>query len=250
MHGLNLLLARDANEMILSHRHKFIFIKPKKVGGTSIEIALSKFCGPEDVLTPISPKDEANRENLGFVTKQRFRKGLNEYSKKDLKRLIFNARRAKKFYNHMTAREIKAAVSEEVWDSYTKISVVRSPYERAISRYFWVFKGETPDVSFKSYLRENLGALNENRLITHIDGVSAVDCWVQFESMDEGLSALGERLGFGDEICRLLHEIHAKKGIRPKEATASALFEGFDDGLQQVQDICRGDIEEWGYELS
>ena len=48
--------------VIISHRHRFIFIKTGKTAGTSVEIALSKFCGPEDVITPISPEDEATRK--------------------------------------------------------------------------------------------------------------------------------------------------------------------------------------------
>ncbi|MEL6382956.1 MAG: chondroitin 4-O-sulfotransferase, partial [Cyanobacteria bacterium J06626_18] len=32
--------------MIISHEYKFIFLKTRKTAGTSIEIALSKFCGP------------------------------------------------------------------------------------------------------------------------------------------------------------------------------------------------------------
>jgi hypothetical protein len=38
--------------MIISHKHKFIFFKTKKTAGTSIEIALSKYRGPDDVITP------------------------------------------------------------------------------------------------------------------------------------------------------------------------------------------------------
>jgi hypothetical protein len=33
--------------MILSHEHKFIFIKTNKTAGPSIEITLSKHCEPE-----------------------------------------------------------------------------------------------------------------------------------------------------------------------------------------------------------
>ena len=40
--------------MIVSHKHKFIFLKTKKTAGTSIELALSRLCGPADVITPLT----------------------------------------------------------------------------------------------------------------------------------------------------------------------------------------------------
>ena len=39
--------------MILSHKHKFVFVKNRKVAGTSVEVALSPHCGPDDILTVI-----------------------------------------------------------------------------------------------------------------------------------------------------------------------------------------------------
>ena len=50
--------------MILSKVHNFIFLKTTKTAGTSFEIALSKYVGPEDVVTPISEEDEATRCTL------------------------------------------------------------------------------------------------------------------------------------------------------------------------------------------
>ena len=47
--------------MILSHEHKFIFLGTKKTAGTSIELALSELCGPDDVITPLTREDEARR---------------------------------------------------------------------------------------------------------------------------------------------------------------------------------------------
>jgi hypothetical protein len=47
--------------MILSHEHKFIFLRTKKTAGTSIELALFELCGPNDVITPLAREDEARR---------------------------------------------------------------------------------------------------------------------------------------------------------------------------------------------
>ena len=64
--------------MILSHDYRFIFVKPKKVAGTSLEILLSQLCGPDDIITPIARKDEATRSRLGFPGPQNYRKRLRE----------------------------------------------------------------------------------------------------------------------------------------------------------------------------
>jgi hypothetical protein len=47
--------------MIVSHEHKFIYLKTKKTAGTSIELALSRLCGPDDIITPLTKIDEALR---------------------------------------------------------------------------------------------------------------------------------------------------------------------------------------------
>ena len=44
--------------MIVSHKNRFIFLKTRKTAGSSIEIALSKHCGPEDIITKIAPSEE------------------------------------------------------------------------------------------------------------------------------------------------------------------------------------------------
>ena len=44
--------------MIISHKHKLIFIKPLKVAGTSFELALRNYCGPDDIITRCTPTDE------------------------------------------------------------------------------------------------------------------------------------------------------------------------------------------------
>ena len=48
--------------MIISHSNKFIFFKPIKTAGSSIERSLSYFCNDEDLYTGMDKVDTANLE--------------------------------------------------------------------------------------------------------------------------------------------------------------------------------------------
>ena len=56
--------------MIVSHKRKFIFAKLKKTGGTSFEVALSKFAdGEKDIITFINHEvEEFKSKNLENTT--------------------------------------------------------------------------------------------------------------------------------------------------------------------------------------
>ena len=58
--------------MIVNHEYRFIFVKTRKTAGTSVEIALSAFSGPGDIITPIKPTDEETRRSLGYRGAQNF----------------------------------------------------------------------------------------------------------------------------------------------------------------------------------
>ena len=45
-----------------------------KVAGSSFEIYLSKFCGDEDVITPLNEKEELIRKKLYIRNKQNYEK--------------------------------------------------------------------------------------------------------------------------------------------------------------------------------
>ena len=130
--------------MILSRKHKCIFIKGQKVAGTSVEIALSSICGPEDIITPISQIDELERLRLGYRPAQNY--GLDPVAEVNyLDQLRHQGREhghkieqpSTVFYNHMSLREVIAqmGVLSPDWRIFC---VERSPYHKVISWAYWV----------------------------------------------------------------------------------------------------------------
>ena len=111
--------------MIISYEHEFIYLRTRKTGSTSLEIALSSICGPNDVITSVCERDERLRVELGGKSPQntQTRNGVAPY-------------------NHMTAAEAKVFAGEEVWERFVKFTVERDPLEKVVSLYFHRYKSE------------------------------------------------------------------------------------------------------------
>ena len=101
--------------MIISHKYKFIYIRPTKVAGTSIQVNLAKQCADDDIVTSVS--------------------GYNKKSDKDT--FVIIPRNNEGYYGHMPPYQIKEHIGKSVWDEYFKFTIVRNPYDLAVSRYFW-----------------------------------------------------------------------------------------------------------------
>ena len=127
--------------MILSHKHRFIFIKGRKVAGTSAEIAISQLCGPGDVITPITPIDECYRlgtrgepRNYAWFSwpERRFMKAIRTTPKEQLNHLRLPRAR---YNNHMALADVLRRVPRA--SDYRVIFVERSPYAKVLSLANW-----------------------------------------------------------------------------------------------------------------
>jgi hypothetical protein len=235
--------------VILSHKHKFIFIKTCKTAGTSLEIALSKYCGEDDIITPISSVDEEVRRSLGYRGPQHYLKPVAEYSFGDYVTRIRKRQPVSKFFNHIWAKDIRRQVPADVWDSYFKFSIVRSPFDRAVSRFFWRNRrrDDVDLTEFRSFLFRDPEALGRNRKRLEIDGKPVVDFMIRFEHLEEDLLTLSEKLNLPPELYSEFRSFGAKKGHRPKNSTPKELFDGFDEGIALINRVCAEDIKEFGY---
>ncbi len=168
--------------MIISHKHKFIFIKTRKTAGTSIEIALSKICGENDILTPISTEDELFRRSYSNKSAQNYKLPFSSYSRKDIISLLKEKKR-KAFYNHMSSLEIRQNLPSEIWEHYFKFTIERNPFDKIVSLYFW----RGGDRKFKSiYDFLTQGGLEDFNSFDQyaIEGSIAVDHIYQYEELE------------------------------------------------------------------
>ena len=176
--------------MIVSHRHRFIFLKTYKTAGTSIEIALSKHCGPGDTITRmLTPEDEALRKSLGH-------RGPQHYV------LERNHGRTRFFSPHVAA-EVAKQYFPNVWPEYFKFAVVRNPWEVCASAYAMrAAHGKHRERGFSDFIGSAEFAAWADRWqsIYTIDGRVAVDEIVRYENLADSLEKVRLKVGLSDPL--------------------------------------------------
>ena len=173
--------------MILSYKYKFIFIKTAKTAGTSIEVFLSKHCGPQDIVTPIVPPVEGHqpRNYEGFINPI---PEILERPGRFFSTLRHTLISHTKFYNHMTAREVKNRVPANVWSGYFKFCVERNPWDKVLSHYHMHNPRAGGSLSLDEYLARGRFPINYFRYTNRSGKKLIVDRVVRYENLLAELS--------------------------------------------------------------
>jgi len=187
--------------MIVSHRHKFIFLKTKKTAGTSIELALSELAGPEDIVTPLTKIDEAQR--IGKRGAQNWR--LHSWwgsPRPLLKRRWFKfTAEDYGFYNHIPAAEARALLNDDkIWNSYFKFAFDRNPWDRQVSWYFYKTKSKRWRPNFERFMGNKRRAYVDNYQLYTIDGAPALDFIGRYASLADDLNKALQLAGISRKI--------------------------------------------------
>ena len=174
--------------MLISHRYNFVFIKTVKTAGTSIEGLLEPFCcAPDHVVQHWTPTIVSD---YGVVGRRWPQNDQPDYG----------------FYNHMHAAAIQSCLPN--FATYTRITSVRDPYDRAISHFHFLHEtlpphgqmpleeaialytageAETLRAHFLRFIQQC--GYNESVMLC-IDGELAVDRWLRYEELTADLEQL------------------------------------------------------------
>jgi len=144
--------------MILSFKHRFLFVRGLKVAGTSVEIALSTLCGPDDIAPPLISVDESVRQAMGGhcgnygddpVFERAFVEVIRNTPPERLARIPAPPSR---YWPHMSVMEVESVFGKPL-DDFQLVCVERDPYAKVISllsmrRHYADYKtGSKPDMA-------------------------------------------------------------------------------------------------------
>lgn len=204
--------------MILCRKLETIFVKTRKVGGTSFEIALSKYCDQDDIVTPITPADESVREKLGF-------QGPVNSSSENRSQILIDENVKGEFWNHMTCENIHENLKDSIFNSYTKISIHRDPLDFLVSQYFfqtqaklWLFRP-----SFKRWLSKNYTNVIQNYQVAPVRGHFCPDTILRYEHLADDIRT---KTNLPSDFIDVFESLNSKGNFRTSQSRdVTAFFE-------------------------
>jgi len=178
--------------MIISHKHKFIFVKTVKTAGTSVEIALTPICGPEDTITKLAEEDEAIRI-------ARTGRTFQHMEVRDAQGREFT------FRNHSPVRRARRYLGDG-FTSYFTFAFERNPFDRAVSAFHHTLRSrkargiDVSDWTFANFIEmENCKRLDRLRStgfgLYSVKGKSLADQIYKFEDLGGAMHDIFDRLG-------------------------------------------------------
>jgi hypothetical protein len=230
--------------MIICHPLKIIFVKTKKVGGTSFEIALAKYCSENCIITEISSADEKLRRQLGYRTAQNY-----DFSNplKNLKFWHENSGFRGRFWNHIESSKIKEQIPQAIWDGYTKIAIHRNPFDVLVSKYFWSQRnvGSEEKQPFHKWFLKFPQKASMNLRIAPISGEFSMDKVIRYDSLEQDIDALDI-----DGLWSLFSSLSAKGNIRLKDGpTIASMYQDQAEVVDAIYDLCAEEIEYFDYQV-
>ncbi|MEC9343929.1 MAG: sulfotransferase family 2 domain-containing protein [Pseudomonadota bacterium] len=201
--------------MILSRKHRYLFLHCRKAAGTSLKVALSRHFGPRDICLGAWQEIMQVRR---FPNRQFVFDALNLTGSRRLVRDLVTTGHSEYFWHlnkqayrkrlgvassHPSAARIKATFPQE-WDSHFKFAIVRNPFAVAVSSWRQRHSRRGDDyLSFEDYMRawsesetpQYRDLPMRNWEVVAVDDKVELDLVLRFESLEEDIRTLEQRLG-------------------------------------------------------
>ena len=225
--------------MIVSHSHRYIFIKSEKTAGTSLEAALSRHCRDRDVVTPL---------------------GDYWFNRGEGGEWIHTSMNADGFSQHDPAAEVQRKVGPEVWNAYFKFSITRNPWDRVVSNFSWEARNKPalrPVGRWYHALGVPFDEFRETRKLFHrfvagewttndrfyvADGKLCVDFVLRYERLTDDFAEVCRRVGLPP-----VELPHLKSGLRKGARSYAEYYDEASRAL--VAERHANDVRLFGYEF-
>jgi len=171
--------------MILSTGRKYVFIHIPKTGGTSLALALEARAMKDDVMLGDTPKARNRRHRVKAM------------------------RTTGRLWKHSTLADIDGLVPDDVLDGLFAFTLVRNPWDRAVSYYHWLqtrgFDHEAvrlaQSLDFDAFISHprTLAAYRNTpaaHYMTRADGREQCAAYIRIENFAENAAPLIAHLGF------------------------------------------------------
>ena len=207
--------------MIISHKHRFIFVHIPKTAGTTVSVYLARHLGPLDIMigswgAAMAQGVRPNARTLFYAATRQSPVSIARALLKGRARNLLNSglrsRFGREIWDHSSAAEIER-FDPDAWRSYFKFCFVRNPFDRLVSFYHWHYRKHPAPPTFSEVLRmldENDPQISRARweswaLYTKEDR-PAVDFVGRQETFFDDMRTVCHRIGIPFDETLITHE--------------------------------------------
>ena len=244
--------------VVVSHEHRFVFVKCIRVASSSMEEFFWRFRGKEDVFTPFPPRWDKRQNDKGYFN---FLKDLpyvfklfEEFPKYGvysvgyrvgwITRVFRHFKRSEAYYDHMPAWMVRNRIGKKVFDKYFIFCFERNPWDKVVSRYLFYKKFDRNfNLSFREFVKSDwiYDALNFPLYINPLSGKIMVDFIGYYENLEEDFAKAMRKIGLPEEL---------DVNINTSRETEIGYRRFYDRELRiRVEDVYRYEIELHGYDF-
>ena len=179
--------------MIISHSRRFIFVKTRKTAGTSLQEALNRICGPDDIITPTGIAEDTYRPRnyRGLVNPVPYLLAQPRQHRK--RRILRRMLTGERIFDHMLFSEMRALPEADQWSEYYTFCLERNPWDKTVSRYFWKYRDRAHRPDFETFVAQD-NHVSDYDAYT-VNGEVAVDFVGDYGDLSGSIARISDAIG-------------------------------------------------------